>query len=146
MTMSTNRSVNLAFALFILPVLAPAHAQSTAIRAVAQPAKLSRVTAGAYQEYNKSAFDAASGLQRILYFHATWCPTCKQANADLLKNLNMLPVNVVVFKTDYDREVALKKQYGIISQHTFVLVDAQGNALSKWAGGATREILAHLKK
>ena len=101
MTMSTNRSVNLAFALLILPILAPVHAQSTAIRAVAQPAKLSRVTAGAYQEYNKSAFDAASGLQRILYFHATWCPTCKQANADLLKNLNMLPVNVVVFKTDY---------------------------------------------
>lgn len=42
--------------------------------------------------------------------------------------------------------MALKKQYGIISQHTFVLVDAQGNALSKWAGGATQEILAHLKK
>ncbi|WP_102126885.1 thioredoxin family protein [Deinococcus planocerae] len=96
----------------------------------------------AYQPYSKAAFDAAKGMRRVLFFHATWCPNCKAADADLTKNLAGLPRNVVVFKTDYDRETALKRQYGITSQHTFVLVDAGGRALTKWSGGGVREIVA----
>lgn len=96
----------------------------------------------AYQPYSKAAFDAARGMRRVLFFHATWCPTCKAADANITKNLAGLPKNVVVFKTDYDRETALKRQYGITSQHTFVLVDAQGRALTKWSGGGLREIVA----
>ena len=95
-----------------------------------------------YQPYTKAAFDAAKGSQRVLFFHATWCPNCKRADADITKNLAKLPADVVVFKTDYDRETALKKQYGITAQHTFVLVDAQGRALKKWAGGGLKEIMA----
>lgn len=96
----------------------------------------------AYQPYSKAAFDAAKGMRRVLFFHATWCPNCKAADADLTKNLAGLPKNVVVFKTDYDKETALKRQYGITSQHTFVLVDAGGKALAKWSGGGVREIAA----
>jgi thioredoxin 1 len=99
----------------------------------------------AYQPYTKAAFDAAKGQQRVLFFHATWCPTCKAANADLLGNLAKIPKGAVIFKTDYDSEVALKKQYGISYQHTFVLVDAGGKALRKWAGGGVGEIAANLK-
>jgi thioredoxin 1 len=99
----------------------------------------------AYQPYTKAAFDAARSQQRVLFFHATWCPTCKAANADLLGNLAKLPKGAVVFKTDYDSEVALKKQYGVTYQHTFVLVDASGKALKKWAGGGVGEIVANLK-
>ncbi|MEF2280454.1 thioredoxin family protein [Deinococcus sp. YIM 134068] len=96
----------------------------------------------AYQPYTRAAFDAAKGLRRVLFFHATWCPNCKAADADLTKNLASLPKNVMVFRTDYDRETALKRQYGITYQHTFVLVDAKGKALAKWSGGGLREIVA----
>lgn len=99
-----------------------------------------------YVPYTQAAFDAAKGMQRVLFFHATWCPMCKAANADLMKNLAQIPGDVIVFKTDYDKEVALKKQYGITYQHTFVLVDAQGKAMKKWSGGATKEIIAATKK
>lgn len=99
----------------------------------------------AYQPYTRAAFDAAKGQQRVLFFHATWCPTCKATNADLLGNLARIPKGAVIFKTDYDSEVALKKQYGISYQHTFVLVDASGKALKRWAGGGTDEIVANLK-
>ena len=48
----------------------------------------------------------------------------------------------MIFKTDYDREAALKKQYGIISQHSFVLTDSNGKALKKWAGGKLSAIIS----
>ncbi len=144
--MYMNRIQLLAFALFVLPLSSVVHAQAVMAHPDMPSAQTSRVTAGTYQEYSRAAFDAAKGKQRILFFHATWCPTCKQANADLLSHLAQLPRDVVVFKTDYDREVALKKQYGVLSQHTFVLVDAQGNAVRRWAGGGVRELLAQLRR
>ncbi|UQN07167.1 thioredoxin family protein [Deinococcus sp. QL22] len=101
---------------------------------------------GSYVVYTKAAFDAAKGTQRVLFFHATWCPNCKAADADIKKNLAQLPAGVTIFKTDYDKEPALKKQYGITYQHTFVLVDPQGKALKKWAGGNLRDIIANTKK
>ncbi|MVN88440.1 redoxin domain-containing protein [Deinococcus sp. HMF7620] len=96
-----------------------------------------------YQPYSKAAFDAAKSKQRVLFFWASWCPNCRAAEADIQKNLGSLPAGVVVFKTDYDKEAALKKQYGITYQHTFVLVDAQGKALRKWSGGGLKQIVAN---
>lgn len=117
--------------LFIAPLLA-----APVLAAPATPAK-----SGAYQTYTKAAFEAAKDRQRVLFFHATWCPNCKRADTEITRNLAGLPANVVVFKTDYDREGALKRQYGITSQHTFVLVDGRGQALRKWSGGGLREIV-----
>lgn len=106
--------------------------------------KDSMMMAHGYVPYTKAAFDAAKGMQRVLFFHAAWCPTCKAANADLTAKQNDIPKNVVVFKTDYDNEVVLKRQYAVSYQHTFVLVDAGGKALKTWSGGALTEILANL--
>jgi thioredoxin 1 len=102
----------------------------------------SMMAKGVYQTYTKAAFDAAKGKQRVLFFSATWC---KAANADITSNIAKIPAGAVVFKTDYDSEVALKRQYGVTYQHTFVLVDASGKALKKWAGGGAAEIVANLK-
>ena len=101
---------------------------------------------GGYQPYTQAAFDAARGERRVLFFHATWCPNCKAANADILAHLAELPANIVIFKTDYDQEVALKKKYAITSQHTFVLVDDKGDAIRKWAGGGLKQIVAQVAK
>lgn len=94
-----------------------------------------------YLPYTPAAFDAAKGMQRVLFFHATWCPSCRATDADIVKNLARIPANVVIFRTDYDTQAALKKQYGITSQHTFVLVDGSGKALKKWAGGKLSTII-----
>lgn len=97
---------------------------------------------GVYELYTQAAFDAAKDQQRVLFFAASWCPNCQAANADINAKLSQIPANLVIFKTDYDKEVALKKKYGITYQHTFVLVDAEGKAVKKWAGGGLKQIVA----
>ncbi|GGR72669.1 hypothetical protein GCM10008959_37720 [Deinococcus seoulensis] len=99
-----------------------------------------------YVPYSKQAFDAAQGTQRVLFFAASWCPNCRAADADITRNLAKIPAGVTIFKTDYDKEGALKKMYGITYQHTFVLVDKDGKALKKWAGGKLDQILANTRK
>lgn len=99
-----------------------------------------------YEVYTKAAYEKARGMQRVLFFHASWCPNCKAADADIMKNIGQLPKNTVIFKVDYDQETALKKMYGITMQHTFVLVDDKGKALKKWAGGGLKEIAMNTMK
>lgn len=98
-----------------------------------------------YVEYTKTAFDAAKGKKRVYFFHASWCPTCKAANTEITGNLDGIPEDVVLFKTDYDTNSALKKQYSITYQHTFVLVDDMGKELKKWNGGGLAELSANTK-
>lgn len=98
-----------------------------------------------YVGYTQKAFDEAVSMKRVLFFAASWCPTCRGADADFNANLGKIPNDVVIFKTDYDTETALKTKYGITHQHTFVFVNAKGEVLKKWLGGATAEIIANTK-
>jgi thioredoxin 1 len=98
-----------------------------------------------YIDYSKEAFDKASAQKRVLFFAASWCPTCRSADKDFTANLKKLPENVVIFKADYDTETALKTKYNISRQHTFVYLDKAGKALKTWSGGATAEILENTK-
>jgi thioredoxin 1 len=87
-----------------------------------------------YTMYNASAVsDAlAAGKKVVLFFHAPWCPTCKAADANLLKET--APANTVVFKTDYDSNTDLRKKYGVTYQHTFVSLNADGSLKKKMSG------------
>jgi thioredoxin 1 len=98
-----------------------------------------------YVDYTKETFDKAAGEKRVLFFKASWCPTCRSADKDFMANLKKIPANVVIFKADYDTETALKTKYNISRQHTFVFVDKAGKALKTWSGGATAEILENTK-
>lgn len=98
-----------------------------------------------YQDYNAKAFTTAKDMQRVLFFHASWCPACKKADSAFEKDAKNFPKNLNVFKVNYDKEKALRKKYGITGQHTFVLVNAKGDALKKWVGGSTKELLAKVK-
>jgi thioredoxin 1 len=98
-----------------------------------------------YVDYTKEAFDKAAGEKRVLFFKASWCPTCRSADKDFTANLKKIPANVVIFKADYDTETALKTKYNIARQHTFVYVDKAGKGLKTWSGGATAEILENTK-
>jgi thioredoxin 1 len=98
-----------------------------------------------YIEYSKEAFDKASSQKRVLFFAASWCPSCRAADKNFNENLKKIPENVMVFKTDYDTETALKTKYKITRQHSFVYVDAKGVALKSWAGGGIDELLVATK-
>ncbi|MBI4062444.1 hypothetical protein HY410_00825 [Candidatus Gottesmanbacteria bacterium] len=102
-------------------------------------------TSDRYVPYSQSAFDASSNKRRVLYFHADWCPTCRPLNAALTANPNQIPQGVVLFKTNYDTETALKQKYAITYQHTFVEVDAQGNAIQAWSGGTVDDVISRLQ-
>ena len=93
-----------------------------------------------YIPYSKDLFEKNLGKKRVYFFHAKWCPTCKAADAEFSQNGNKIPDDVVLYKTDYDNEKELKTKYGITYQHTFVLVDENGNEIRKWNGGDIAEL------
>ena len=104
-----------------------------------------------YVEYSKASLDKAGNNRRVLYFYASWCPTCKPADADLEANKDRIPNDVTVIRVNYNdpetdqEEKELAKKYGITYQHTFVQIDSQGNEVTKWNGGKTEDLIAKIK-
>ena len=99
---------------------------------------------GVYTTYSGNTLAMAQKGRTVLFFHASWCPTCRTADADIVKNLSAIPAGVTILKTDYDTEVALKQKYGVTSQHTFVEIDSKGVMVQKWSGGNFAGITAKL--
>ncbi len=99
-----------------------------------------------YIAYNAKDFAADTANKRVLFFAASWCPSCRGADADIKANLKKIPKDVVIYKTDYDTETVLKQKYGVTHQHTFVYVNAKAEALKKWSGGGLDEILSVVKE
>lgn len=102
-------------------------------------------TGSRYINYSKDAFDKSSDKKRVFFFHAVWCPTCKVANEEFMTSSGKIPQDFILFKTDYDSESELKKKYNITYQHTFVLVDDQGNEIKKWNGGGIEELIENTR-
>lgn len=71
----------------------------------------------------------------VLFFHAGWCPTCIAAEKDFRANLDQIPENITIIKANYDTETELKTKYGVVTQDTFVQIDAQGDVIAKWNSG-----------
>jgi thioredoxin 1 len=94
-----------------------------------------------YGIYEADRSNIAAEGYTVLFFHAKWCPTCRAAEADIIDNLHNIPPTITILKVDYDAESELKKQYSIVSQHTFVVVDANGMELTKWNGGGLTDII-----
>lgn len=84
-----------------------------------------------------------NGQTSVLFFHASWCPSCRQGDKDLASIYGKGTAKISTYKVDYDSETALKQQYGVTYQHTFVLIDGKGNAI-KTMQGATAAQLAEL--
>ena len=109
--------------------------------AIAEPAKIQEATiaeepkiaaAWKYVEYAESEITKATG-NIVLFFHATWCPSCVAANKKI--STEAIPSDLVVLKADYDSNLDLRKKYEVTSQHTFVQVDSEGNLIKKWVWG-----------
>jgi len=76
----------------------------------------------------------------VLFFNASWCPTCKATVESL--DADGVPAGLTVVSVDYDAANDLRTQYGVTVQHTFVQVDDQGNEVAKFTGAPTGEAIA----
>lgn len=88
-----------------------------------------------YRLYSEADFAAAADQLRVYFFHASWCPTCREAEKQFTANPSEIPEGVVVFQIDYDQNRELKREFGVTYQHTFVAVDSQGELVRIWQGG-----------
>lgn len=80
----------------------------------------------------------------VLFFHASWCPSCKSARKDFEGNFSRLEgVNLLL--VDYDDSKDLQNKYGVTYQHTFVQISPSGDALVKWNGGGTDVLLEKIQ-
>ena len=89
-------------------------------------------------EADAAAFHEAGDV--VLFFNASWCPTCKATVESL--DADGVPAGLTVVSVDYDAATDLKKQYGVTVQHTFVQVDEQGNELAKFSGSPSGQAIA----
>ena len=80
-----------------------------------------------YVAYSESSLQDYQGQNKVIFFHAAWCTTCRALDAELSENISQLPEGTVVLKADYDSETDLRQKYGVNLQHTLVFIDDEGN-------------------
>jgi thiol-disulfide isomerase/thioredoxin len=115
----------------------PASTQSTSPTPTAEPPEQTtsaepspaagRVVAWEDFEADPSAY-ADSDV--VLYFHADWCSECQATDAAL--ESDGIPAGLTLVKIDYDERTDLRQDYGVTVQHTFVLVDEDGERVDAW--------------
>jgi len=106
------------------------------------------MTSDQYVNYTPEVLANSTG-RRVLFFYANWCPTCQPIDKEL-KMTNKLPEDVTVFKVNYndsdtdENEDALAKKHNITYQHTFVIIDENGEPLTTWNGDGLSRILEEI--
>lgn len=110
-----------------------------------------KISDSRYIKFNKDDFDSNTQERRVLFFYASWCPTCQPADANFSENQNNLPEDVLLIRVNYDdsdteqAEKDLATKYGITYQHTFVQIDSSGKEVAKWNGGQFDKLISNLK-
>lgn len=94
-----------------------------------------------FRDYTPSDIAFANEGNVILFFAASWCPTCTKLEADIKNNLSSINNDLLILRVDYDSNPELKSKYGITYQHTLVQIDQNGEELSKWYGSVDLESL-----
>lgn len=97
---------------------------------------------GSYESYAPEKLAKAEEGDVVLFFRASWCPTCRALDADIKGNAGSIPAGLTILDVNYDTETALKQKYGVTTQHTLVQVSSDGTLLKKWQGSAGLEALA----
>lgn len=98
--------------------------------------------AGSYEAYAPEKVMLASATHDVvLFFRASWCPTCRAVDGDIKANLSKIPSDLAILDVNYDNSTSLKQKYGVTYQHTFVQVDRDGNLIKKWSGSPTLSAL-----
>ena len=75
---------------------------------------------------------------KLLKFSATWCGPCKMQATEFKEN----PLDIEVEEINIDtNENELISKYNVRSIPTMVLVDDEGNELSRWIGFTKSDII-----
>lgn len=90
---------------------------------------------GSYEPYAPEKLAMANTGDVVLFFRATWCPTCRALDADI--RAGSIPADLTILDVNYDTATVLKQKYGVTMQHTLVQVDANGTLIKKWTGSPT---------
>ncbi len=102
----------------------------------------SMMSAGSYEAYTPEKILTASNEHHVvLFFRASWCPSCRAVDADIKAHMAAIPPSLTILDVNYDDSTALKQKYGVTYQHTFVQVDAKGTMIKKWQGSPTLSAL-----
>lgn len=93
----------------------------------------------AYRNYTPDLMNSAlrSGQKVTLFFAASWCPSCRALEKTILADIGSIPADTVIIKVNYDDSTELKKKYGVVTQHTTVVLNADGTAKSMKIGART---------
>ncbi len=101
---------------------------------------------GSYEAYSASKLALADKGDVVLFFKASWCPSCKTLDADIKANIASIPAGVTILEVNYDTETALKQKYAVTYQHTLVQVASDGTLIAKWSGSPTlAELVTKIK-
>lgn len=98
---------------------------------------------GSYEAYTPTKLAKAEDGDVVLFFRASWCPTCKTLDKNIKENLGSIPNSLTILDVDYDNSTELKRKYGVTYQHTLVQVDKDGNMIKKWSGSPTLQSLVN---
>jgi len=101
---------------------------------------------GSYVLYDSALLSRAENGRVVLFFRASWCPSCKALDSDIRARASEIPGDVTILNVDYDTHADLKQKYGVTYQHTLVQVDGKGNLIKKWSGTSKlSDLIAQLK-
>lgn len=118
---------------------------------VAEGDAMMKKEAGSYVPYAEGVLEPHASARRVLFFYASWCPTCKPVDAELTKRVAEIPADVAIIRVNYndpdtdEAEKDLAKKYGVTYQHTYVEIDSNGDKVQSWNGGSLDMILEKLK-
>jgi len=91
---------------------------------------------GTYTAYTETALAMSDTEHTVVFFHADWCPTCRATDAALQAELDAIPSNLTILKADYDTETDLRAEYGVTLQHSFALINSDGELVRTWNGSS----------
>jgi thiol-disulfide isomerase/thioredoxin len=117
-----------------LLVLAPAPGWAQEAPAQAAAEEAPRATVTSFEGEDALNNLAAQGTT-VVFFYAAWCPNCRATISELNARWAEVNPDLTVVIADYDKESTLKAKFGVTYQDTFVLLDAQGNAVKSWNAG-----------
>lgn len=100
-----------------------------------------------YMDYSVETFDAAvaAGLQVVINFRASRCPTCKLVSEEIIAHQDEIPDWVIVLEADYDATKTLQEKYGVKHQTTFTFFDTNWQLIKNvWLNKGLDQLLEEL--
>lgn len=89
---------------------------------------------GIYAKYSEDLLPKDNTTKTLLFFSASWCPTCGALKRDIDRNLDNIPKEMVILDIDFDTATDLKKKYDVRVQHTILQIDEDGNVVKDLSG------------